>query len=56
VNVLSPGGITRINKLNRTRLQEKIIDFAENIVAAKEAALSRKLAHKLTVKNAKSKP
>ena len=56
VNVLSPGGITRINKLNRTRLQEKIIDFVEDIVAAKEAALSRKLAHKLTVKNAKSKP
>ncbi|HAQ69757.1 MAG TPA: glutathione synthase [Flavobacteriales bacterium] len=56
VNVLSPGGITRINKLNRTRLQEKIIDFAEDIVAAKEDALSRKLAHKLTVKNAKSQP
>lgn len=56
VNVLSPGGITRINKLNRVKLQEKIIDFAEEIVATKEAALSRKLAHKLTVKNAKTKP
>ncbi|MEX2596137.1 MAG: glutathione synthase [Salibacteraceae bacterium] len=55
VNVLSPGGITRINKLNRTKLQVKVIDFVEEIVVAKEAALSRKLAHQLTVKNAKSK-
>jgi glutathione synthase len=55
VNVLSPGGITRINKLNRTKLQVKVIDFVEEIVVAKESALSRKLAHKLTVKNAKVK-
>ena len=29
VNVLSPGGITRINKLNKVKLQRKIIDFIE---------------------------
>lgn len=55
VNVLSPGGITRINKLNRVKLQQQVIDFVEDIVATKEAALTRKLAHKLTVKNAKTK-
>jgi glutathione synthase len=55
VNVLSPGGITRINKLNRTKLQVKVMDFVEDIVMAKESALNRKLAHKLTVKNAKVK-
>ncbi len=42
VNVLSPGGITRINKLNRTNLQRKVIDFVESIVNAKESAISRK--------------
>lgn len=31
VNVLSPGGITRINKLNRAKLQQDVIDFVENI-------------------------
>lgn len=56
VNVLSPGGITRINKLNRVKLQQKVMDFVELIVSTKEAALNRKLAHKLTVQNAKSKP
>lgn len=42
VNVLSPGGIMRINKLNRTKLQVKIIDFIENVVNAKEAVQARK--------------
>jgi glutathione synthase len=55
VNVLSPGGITYINKLNRTKLQQRVIDFVEEVVLAKEAALNRKLAHRLTVQNAKSK-
>lgn len=53
VNVLSPGGISRINKLNRTKLQQKIVDFAEQIVNIKENALNKKLANRLTVKNAK---
>ncbi|NQV51963.1 MAG: glutathione synthase [Flavobacteriales bacterium] len=55
VNVLSPGGITRINKLNRVKLQQKVMDFVEDVVIAKESALNRKLAHQLTVKNAKAK-
>lgn len=54
VNVLSPGGITRINKLNRVKLQEKVIDFVEDIVNIKEIALNKKLANRKTVQNAKS--
>ncbi len=42
VNVLSPGGIMRINKLNRTKLQVKVIDFIENVVNAKETIQARK--------------
>ncbi|MCF7970180.1 MAG: glutathione synthase [Methylococcaceae bacterium] len=37
VNVLSPGGIMRINKLNRVKLQTKIIDFVENMVNFKKS-------------------
>lgn len=33
VNVLSPGTITDINKLNNTKLQCKIVDFLEYVVA-----------------------
>ncbi|BDY04853.1 glutathione synthase [Ferrimonas sp. YFM] len=42
VNVLSPGGITRINKLNRTRLQRQVIDWVENIINSRELLLQRK--------------
>lgn len=42
VNVLSPGGITRINKLNRVKLQAQVIDFIEDVVNAKEVIASRK--------------
>ena len=42
MNVLSPGGISRINKLNRVKLQEKVIDFIEGVVNSKELSLSRK--------------
>lgn len=42
VNVQSPGGITRINKLNRTKLQKQVIDFAESVVNAKELVVNRK--------------
>jgi len=54
VNVLSPGGITRINKLNRVKLQQKVMDFIEDIVNIKESALNKKLANRMTVQNAKS--
>ncbi len=42
VNVLSPGGIMRINKLNRVKLQTKIVDFIENIVDNKKHIHARK--------------
>ncbi len=42
VNVLSPGGITRINKLNRVKLQQQVIDFVESVVHAKEFVVNRK--------------
>lgn len=42
VNVLSPGGITRINRLNRVKLQKQVIDFTETVVNAKEMVISRK--------------
>jgi len=42
VNVLSPGGIMRINKLNRVKLQQQVIDFVESVVNAKELVVSRK--------------
>ncbi len=41
-NVLSPGGITRINKLNRVKLQKLVIDFVENVVSAKDLVVERK--------------
>lgn len=37
VNVLSPGTITDINKLNNTKLQKKIADYLEKVVAEIEA-------------------
>jgi len=42
VNVLSPGGIMRINKLNRVKLQTKIVDFVENVVNTKNTIQARK--------------
>ena len=32
VNVMSPGGITYMNRVYKTRVQEKIIDFVEDKV------------------------
>ncbi len=56
VNVLSPGGITRINKLNRVRLQRQVIDFVENIVNSKELLQQRKSAFRTAVQNAHIEP
>lgn len=42
VNVQSPGGIMRINKLNNVKLQKKVIDFVESVVNAKEALTQRR--------------
>ncbi len=52
VNVLSPGGITRINRLNRVKLQRQVIDFAESIVQAKEMVASRKNEFRQVIDNA----
>jgi len=52
VNVLSPGGITRINLLNRTRLQKTVIDFIESVVEAKELVITRKNEYKKVIENA----
>jgi len=42
VNVLSPGGIPRINRLNRVKLQTKVIDFLEQVISTKEMLVNRK--------------
>ena len=41
VNVMSPGGITYINKVYKVKLQEKVIDFLESKVLEKNAAFRR---------------
>lgn len=52
VNVCSPGGIVNINKLNKVRLQVKVVDFCENVVKFKSAAAKRKSELRETVQNA----
>ncbi|NBC81897.1 MAG: glutathione synthase [Bacteroidetes bacterium] len=52
INVCSPGGITRINKFNRVKLQKQIIDFAENVVQHKESAIDRKRSFRNIIENA----
>ena len=54
VNVLSPGGITRINKLNRTKLQKPIIDFIENVVSARELVIERKNSFRKVIEDAEA--
>ncbi|MCB0762376.1 MAG: glutathione synthase [Flavobacteriales bacterium] len=52
VNVLSPGGITYINKLNKVRLQEKIVDYLEDMVKYRENASVRRSEFRKAVENA----
>ncbi|MDX2469259.1 MAG: glutathione synthase [SAR324 cluster bacterium] len=52
VNVLSPGGIARINKLNRVKLEKKVIDFVEEVVTARNRIHLRKSEFKKSVENA----
>ncbi len=54
VNVLSPGGISRINKLNRTKLQKPIIDFLENVVSARELVIERKNSFRKVIEDAEA--
>ncbi len=42
VNVLSPGALTEYNRLNKAKLQVKIIDYLEKTVEAKNSALKTK--------------
>lgn len=42
INVCAPGGIARINKLNKVRLQTKVIDFIEDLIHKKEKAITKK--------------
>ncbi len=39
VNVLSPGTITDINKLNKVKLQENIVDYLEQVVSSKKSPI-----------------
>lgn len=52
VNVLSPGGIMRINHLNRTKLQKRVIDFIENVVNTQEMMLRRKSEFRKVIEDA----
>ena len=52
VNVLSPGGITRINKLNRVKLQKDILDFIENVVTTRELVIERKNTFRKVIEDA----
>ena len=42
VNVMSPGGITYMNKVYKTKVQEKVVDFMESKVLERNAAFQRK--------------
>lgn len=52
VNVLSPGGIVNINRLNKVKLQKKIIDYCDNMVKFKETASGRRSELKRKVEDA----
>lgn len=54
VNVLTPGGIARINKLNRTKLQKKILDSIENVVSARDLVVERKKTFRKIIEKAES--
>ncbi|NPD43967.1 MULTISPECIES: glutathione synthase [unclassified Lentimicrobium] len=41
VNVMSPGAITEFNRLNKTKLQVKIINFIEKVVQERKKAAER---------------
>ncbi len=43
VNVMSPGAITEYNRLNKTKLQVKIIDFLEKIVTKETRRMKEKI-------------
>ncbi|MEX1000688.1 MAG: glutathione synthase [Crocinitomicaceae bacterium] len=52
VNVCSPGGIVNINRLNKTKLQKKVVDFVENVVKFRSVSEQRKTEFREKVENA----
>lgn len=52
VNVCSPGGITRINKLNKVKLQKLVLDFVEDVAKKRFLAVTRKSELRKTVSDA----
>jgi glutathione synthase len=52
VNVQSPGGIMHINKLNKVKIQRRVIDFVESVVNVKEALAQRKNEFKKAIEDA----
>jgi glutathione synthase len=52
VNVLSPGGIPRINKLSKVKLQRNVIDFVELLHKKRDDAISRKLSFRKAINDA----
>jgi glutathione synthase len=52
VNVMSPGGITYMNKVYKTKLHEKVIDFIETKVLDKLEAFNRRSRLRKTVEDA----
>lgn len=52
VNVMSPGGITYMNKLSKTKLQEKIINFFEEVIEERLNAAARRVKLKETITDA----
>ncbi|MDT0551733.1 glutathione synthase [Urechidicola vernalis] len=52
VNVMSPGGITYINKVYKTKLQIKVVDFVESKVLDKLQAFDRRSRLRKTVEDA----
>lgn len=52
VNVCSPGGIVNINRLNKAKLQTKVVDFVENVVKFRSVTAKRKDEFRETVDNA----
>ena len=52
VNVMSPGGITYMNKVYKTKIQAKVIDFVESKVLDKLQAFQRRTRLRDEVENA----
>ena len=52
VNVMSPGGITYMNKVYKSKVQEKVIDFVEDKVEQRVTAFERRKKLRQTVNEA----